>query len=221
VPNTWAIVVAAGSGQRFGRPKQFERIAGRMLVEWSVEAARSSCEGVVVVVPASGTSEVIAADAVVRGGASRSESVRAGLAQIPASADVVIVHDAARPGASPGLFRSVASAVRAGAQAAIPGLAVADTLKRVDRSVDPAVVTETVDRESIVAVQTPQAFDAAALRAAHAQLGDATDDAGLIEADGGRVVVIPGEMLAMKVTTVEDLATLTALLAQQQDGLSR
>ena len=123
------------------------------------------------------------------GGATRSESVRAGLAAVPPDAEVVVVHDAARPLATAALFDAVIDAVRAGADGAVPGLPVADTLKRVD---DVRVI-ETVDRVGLVAVQTPQAFRAGVLRAAHAPAADATDDAALVEALGGTVVVVPGD----------------------------
>ena len=112
------------------------------------------------------------------------------------------VHDAARPLASPDLYARVIAAVRAGADGAIPGLAVTDTIKVVD---DDGVVVDTPDRASLVAVQTPQAFRAATLRAAHGSGGEATDDAALVEAFGGRVVVVAGEPANRKITTPADL----------------
>jgi 2-C-methyl-D-erythritol 4-phosphate cytidylyltransferase len=137
----------------------------------------------------------------VAGGASRSASVRAGLAAVPADAEVVVVHDAARPAARPALFESVVAAVLAGADAAIPGVPLVDTVKRVAGG----VVVETLDRTALVAVQTPQAFRAAVLREAE---GEATDDAALVEAAGGRVVVVPGDPANLKVTEPADLARL-------------
>ena len=116
----------------------------------------------------------------------RSDSVRAGLAAISPDAEIVVVHDAARPLASPLLFASVIQAVRDGADGAVPGIAVSDTIKRVDGE----RVVETLDRASLVAVQTPQAFRADALREAHAAGAIATDDAALVEAVGGTVVVV-------------------------------
>ncbi len=114
------------------------------------------------------------ADLVVAGGATRADSVRAGLAAVPDEADIIVVHDAARPLATPSLFAAVVTAVRTGgADAAIPVLPVADTLKRVEG----ATVRSTVDRDGLVAVQTPQAFVAATLRSAHRSAGQATDDA--------------------------------------------
>jgi 2-C-methyl-D-erythritol 4-phosphate cytidylyltransferase len=199
----WAIVVAAGSGARFGGAKQFEELEGRRVVDWSLAASRSVADGVVLVVPADHEAdEAPVADAVVVGGATRSASVRAGLAEIPDDADVVVIHDAARPFARPALFEAVVAAVRAGADGAVPGVGLADTIKRV---VDGRVVA-TLDRDELVAVQTPQAFAAAALRRAHLSGGDATDDAALVEATGGRVVVVPGDPANTKITLRTDLA---------------
>ncbi len=147
------------------------------------------------------------ADVVVAGGDSRAASVRAGLAAVPESADVIVVHDGARPLASPALFRAVVDAVTGGADAAIPGIAVADTLKRVEDD----TVVDTVARHGLVAVQTPQAFRAAVLRRAHGTGSDATDDAGLVESMGATVRVVPGEPRNIKVTTVADLEVAQAL----------
>ena len=124
-----------------------------------------------------------------------------GLAAVPEHADVVVVHDAARPFAAPSLFEAVVSAVRAGADAAVPGVPILDTVKRV---VD-GQVAATLDRDELVAVQTPQAFAAAALRKAHAACGDATDDAALVEAAGGRVTIVPGDPANAKITLRTDL----------------
>lgn len=200
--SVWAVVVAAGRGERYGRPKQYEPLRGRRVLDWSLDAARSVADGVVVVT-LDGAGEP-AADVAVAGGATRSESVRAGLDAVPDNADIVVVHDAARPGASPALFAAVVDAVRAGADGAIPGVALVDTVKRVRDG----VVVETLRRDELVAVQTPQAFTAAVLRAAHATGADATDDAALVEAAGGRVVVVPGEPGNIKLTTPADLERL-------------
>ncbi|HVF32839.1 MAG TPA: 2-C-methyl-D-erythritol 4-phosphate cytidylyltransferase [Acidimicrobiales bacterium] len=210
----WSIVVAAGSGTRFGRAKQYERLGDRRVLDWALAAARAVSEGVVLVVPpdSAGRREA-GADAVVPGGSTRSESVRAGLAAVPGEADVVVVHDAARPLASVALFEAVVAAVsgEGGADCAIPGVAVANTVKRVRGS----AVVETVDRVDLVEVQTPQGFSAAALRAAHADAPDATDDAALVESAGGRVVVVPGEPVNLKLTHPEDLLVLRALIERE------
>jgi 2-C-methyl-D-erythritol 4-phosphate cytidylyltransferase len=199
----WAVVVAAGSGARFGGRKQYEMLGDRRVLDWSVRAARTVSTGVVLVVP---PDAVPAAeehvDAVVPGGATRSGSVRAGLAAVPEDADVVVVHDAARPLARPDLFAVVVAAVTdGGADGAIPVLPVTDTVKRVREG----QVLATLDRTELVTVQTPQAFRAGVLRAVHGQHGDATDDAALVEAAGGRVVVVPGDPTNLKITTALDL----------------
>lgn len=198
--SVWAIVVAAGSGSRFGGPKQYALLDGRRVLDWSLDAARAACDGVVLVVPAERAGDDEKADAVVPGGATRSESVRAGLAAVPSEAHVVVVHDAARPRATAALFEAVIAAVEAGADGAVPAVPLADTVKRVhgDR------VVETLDRSTLVAVQTPQAFRADVLRRAH--VGEATDDAALVESVGGRVVIVPGEAANAKVTTPADLS---------------
>jgi 2-C-methyl-D-erythritol 4-phosphate cytidylyltransferase len=209
----WAIVVAAGSSTRFGRPKQFADLAGRPVLHWSVEAARAACGGIVVVLPAADAAvEVPGADAVQVGGLTRSDSVRAGLAAVPAATEIIVVHDAARPLAPPALWSAVVAEIKAGADAAIPGVAVTDTIKRVSATGS----IETLDRSQLVAVQTPQAFRASALRAAHAGAAHATDDAALIEAAGGRVVVVAGDPDNLKLTGPGDLEVLALLLTRSR-----
>jgi len=149
---------------------------------------------------------------VVAGGKSRSESVRNGLQMVPPEATIVIVQDAARPGASVDLYQSVIEAVQAGADAAVPGLAVHDTLKRVIDTPSGKEVTETLDRDTLMAIQTPQAFKRQMLEAAHAHGEDATDDAGLVEAIGGTVNVVAGELAAIKITTPNDLNVAAELM---------
>lgn len=207
----WTIVVAAGSGSRFGRAKQYERLGDRRVLDWALAAAQSVSEGVILVVPpeSAGRREP-GVDAVVPGGTTRSASVRAGLAAVPGDADIVLVHDGARPLALVGLFQAVIDAVRAGADCAIPAIPVANTVKRVADG----RVLETVDRDDLVEVQTPQGFAAAALRKAHANEPDATDDAALIEASGGTVVVVEGDPGNLKLTHPQDLAVARALLEQ-------
>jgi len=210
----WAVVVAAGGGRRFGGPKQFAEVGGRPLVDRSVEAARSVAAGVVLVLPAPSLppeGDGVAAhgaDVVVTGASTRAGSVRAGLAAVPATAEVIVVHDGARPLASPALFRAVVEAVAEGADAAVPGLALTDTVKRVDHG----VVRATVERHDLVSVQTPQAFRAEVLRRAHAGGDEATDDAGLVEALGATVRVVPGDARNVKVTTRADLDLVRVLL---------
>jgi 2-C-methyl-D-erythritol 4-phosphate cytidylyltransferase len=194
----WAIIVAAGSGQRFGGPKQFAHLDDGTVLDHAVAVAERVVDGVVLVVPADRTAGVN----VVPGGATRSESVRCGLARVPMDADIVVVHDGARPFASEDLYRLVIAAVRDGADGAIPGVPVTDTVKVVD---DAKTVVQTLDRSVLVTVQTPQAFRADALRSAHARGDDTTDDAALVEHAGGRVVVVPGEPENRKITVADDL----------------
>ncbi|MGH9031878.1 MAG: 2-C-methyl-D-erythritol 4-phosphate cytidylyltransferase [Acidimicrobiia bacterium] len=211
----WGIVVAGGQGARFGALKQFEALgaARPSLVERAVATTASTCDRVVVVLPPGRAWDGPPVTAVVAGGKRRSDSVRAGLAAVAADADVVVVHDAARPLASPGLFRFVVDAVRGGADGAVPALALGDTVKRVEGT----RVVETVPRDGLAAAQTPQAFRADVLRRAHAGGADATDDAALVEAAGGTVVVVPGERTNLKVTTPADLEVAAAMLSTAEE----
>jgi 2-C-methyl-D-erythritol 4-phosphate cytidylyltransferase len=156
---------------------------------------------------------------VVAGGATRQASVVAALAGLPATIDVVLVHDAARPLVPSDLVDAVAAAVRDGADAVVPGLPVADTVKRVaDGSSE---VVETLDRAQLRAIQTPQGFRRTVLQAAHdaATVEDVTDDAGLVERAGGTVLVVPGAEEAFKVTRPLDLFLAEAVLAKRRaDG---
>ncbi len=207
VPNDgtlWVVVVAGGGGSRFGGPKQFVRVAGRRVVDWSVAAARSVADGIVVVLPPDDLDADVRADVVVAGGESRAASVRNGLAAVPDDAAVILVHDAARPAASSALFRRVAEAVRAGAVGVVPGVAVTDSLRQ--------RAGGAVDRDALVAVQTPQGFAAGALRSAHASGLDASDDATLVERDGGSIVVVDGEIGNIKLTHPDDVVLLERAL---------
>lgn len=194
-------MVGAGSGERFGSPKQYERIGDVRVIDLARAAAEACSDGVVLVVPAGDVER----ERGVAGGDTRSASVRNGLAAVPSDADIICVHDAARPLASSDLFRSVIDAVADGADGAVPGAPVTDTIKIVDRDDASVTVSSTPARESLVAVQTPQAFRAAILRAAHASGAEATDDAALVELLGGCVVVVPGETTNRKITDRDDL----------------
>lgn len=209
----WGILVAAGSGSRFGGAKQFEIVGGKPVLQWSLDALQAVVDGVVVVLPPDDVHCWSGPHAAVAGGASRSESVRNGLEKVPADAEIVLVHDAARPFATASLGRAVAQAVADGADAAIPGVPVSDTIKRVDRS--NSRVLATIDRSDLYAVQTPQAFRAESLRKAHVSEPDASDDATLVENIGGMVVVVPGEYKNMKITVASDLA-IAQILAEKQ-----
>jgi 2-C-methyl-D-erythritol 4-phosphate cytidylyltransferase len=178
------------------------------VLDVAVDAARKSSDGVVVVVPAADAQR----ERAVPGGPTRSASVRAGLAVVPAEATIICVHDAARPLATPDLFVAVVEAVHAGADGAVPAVPVTDTIKTVDGT---GLVVDTPERSTLVAVQTPQAFRAAVLRRAHAAGGDGTDDAALVERLGGRVVVVPGEPWNRKITAPDDLVWARRWLAER------
>ena len=216
-------MAAAGEGHRFGSAKQFETLGGKPVVDWAVHRAARWSRGVVVVLPESRTdgtdawslsstepSAVEGEVLMVAGGASRSESVRCGLARVPDDAEVVLIHDGARPLAGDDVFRRVIAAVCEGADAAVPVVDVTDTIRSSDGA--------PTDRRELVAVQTPQGFRAEALRAAHAHGGEATDDATLVEAAGGRVVTVAGDNRNLKITAPHDLAVAEALLAFEHDA---
>lgn len=213
---TVVIVPAAGSGERLGRsqPKAFVELGGRAMFVLAAEAALASdaVDRVVVAVPPGLEAKAtvllapLGARAVaVTGAATRLASVRAALAAVPDAAQVILCHDAARPMATPALFRAVIDAL-ADADAVVPVVPVADTVKRVrDGSV---VGTEA--RGELALAQTPQAFRAVPLREAHARAErdglDFTDDASAVEWAGYRVRVVPGEPGNFKITSAEDLA---------------
>jgi len=196
------ILVAAGRGERFGGPKHAALLRGRPLWEWAADALRRG-----------GVHEVVLVGDLpggIPGGRRRRDSVQAGLDALPAAASHVLVHDAARPLASPELVRRVIDRLLAGGvDAVVPVVAVRDTLKRVGDG----WVVETLERRGVAAAQTPQGFRVAVLRAAH-QAGDedAGDDAVLVERMGGSVACVEGEVANLKVTYPSDLALAEAWL---------
>ena len=208
-----AIVVAAGSGERLGadRPKAFVLLAGRPMVEWSLDALAAAGIAEIVVACPEGWSVEREGVTCVRGGDVRSASVRNALAATSAGADVV-VHDAARPLTPPELFRACLEQLGR-FDAAIAAAPVTDTVKEVGPN---NVVQRTLDRSRLWAVQTPQAFRRDALERALAvspdMLAKATDDAWLVEAQGGRVVVVESSPANIKVTTPFDLSVAAAHL---------
>jgi 2-C-methyl-D-erythritol 4-phosphate cytidylyltransferase len=221
--STCAILVAAGAGERLGsdRPKAFVGLGGRVLLAESLERldANDWLDTIVVVVPAGWeeaaivlAEELVASKvaSVVTGGASRAESVRVGLAEVPDEALVVLVHDAARPLVTDDVVERVLAPLSEGFDGAVPGLPLADTVKRVEDG----VAVETLDRSRLVTVQTPQAFAAEALRRAYAGADpvDATDCASLVESRGGRVRVVDGDPRLLKITTKADLALVESWL---------
>jgi 2-C-methyl-D-erythritol 4-phosphate cytidylyltransferase len=207
-----ALVVAAGSGERLGasRPKAFVALAGRPMVEWSVAALRAA--GIADVVVALPPGEKAPSGCVgVRGGVTRSESVRLALREA-GPADAVVVHDAARPLVEPGLFGAALAALEE-ADCAVAAAAVTDTVKEAGPDLR---VIATLDRSRLWAIQTPQAFRRAALERAldvpDDVLAAATDDAWLVERAGGSVVVVPSTTPNFKITTTDDLRIAELLL---------
>ena len=221
--NDWAIIVSAGRGARFGDdgvPKTFRPLAGLPMYVHSVRAFQdvASITGIVLVVienwleyaMETAMGETVRAPVeITPGGDTRQASVRAGLARVPSEAERIVVHDAARPLVTPGMIESCLVALKE-ADGAICAVPLSDTLKKATDG----VVEETVARDDLWRVQTPQAFMAKPLREAHAAAADdgATDDATLIEARGGRVVVVPGDERNIKVTTPADLELAEALM---------
>ena len=221
----WAVIVAAGRGERLGgdRPKAFAKLNGRALLAESLERLEASdwIDSIVVVAPEGWEEPAILlaeelgagkVSASVPGGATRTESVRAGVAEVPEEALVVIVHDAARPFLPDEVIERVLAPLGEGWDGAAPALPVADTLKR---AAPDGTVAATVDRSGLYAAQTPQAFLAEVLRQALAgDVEDVSDCAGLVEARGGRVRLVEGDRRLVKVTTPEDLAFVESLLAR-------
>jgi 2-C-methyl-D-erythritol 4-phosphate cytidylyltransferase len=220
--SVWAILVAAGRGERLGsdQPKAFVKLGELPLLAEPLRRLDESewVDAVVVVVPpgweepAILLAEEIGAGKVrasVPGGDTRAASVRAGLAEVPEETAVVLVHDAARPLLPDAVIERVLAPLAEGWDGVVPGLPVSDTLKRVDAD---GGVEETVARDRLWAVQTPQAFPAETLRRAALGGGEATDCAGLVETFGGRIKVVPGDPQLLKVTTLDDLARVAGLL---------
>jgi 2-C-methyl-D-erythritol 4-phosphate cytidylyltransferase len=220
--SVWAILVAAGRGERLGldHPKAFAKLGEDPLLAEPLRRLEDSdwIDGIVVVAPPEWEEPAILlaeelgcgkAVACVAGGATRAESVRAGLAEVPADALVILVHDAARPLITDEVIERVLAPLSEGWDGVVPGLPVSDTLKRVRPD---GAVEETVPRDSLYAVQTPQAFLADVFRRAVAGGAEATDCAGLVEAAGGRVKVVEGDPRLLKVTTADDLAKIAAWL---------
>jgi 2-C-methyl-D-erythritol 4-phosphate cytidylyltransferase len=220
--SVWAILVAAGRGERLGldQPKAFAKLGEDPLLAEPLRRLDESdwIDRIVIVAPpgweepAILLAEELACSKVhscVPGGETRTDSVRAGVAEIPGDALVVLVHDAARPLLPEAVIERVLAALSGGWDGAVPGLPVADTLKRV--GADGAIVG-TVERDSLYAVQTPQVFSADVLRRAVAGGAEATDCAGLVAAAGGRVKVVEGDPRLLKVTTADDLAKIASWL---------
>lgn len=219
--SVWAVIVAAGRGERLGldRPKAFANLRDRPLLAESLERLEASewIDSIVVAAPPDweepvillaeelGCGKVVES---VTGGATRAASVRAALAKVSEDAAVVLVHDAARPVVPEEVIERLLTALNEGWDGAVPVLPLTDTVKRVEGD----QVIETVDREGLAMAQTPQAFVATALRDAVASGGEATDCSALVEAHGGRVKAVPGDPRLLKVTKPADLEAVERLL---------
>jgi 2-C-methyl-D-erythritol 4-phosphate cytidylyltransferase len=220
--SVWAVVAAAGGGERLGidRPKAFARLGGRPLLATSLERLEASAwiDAIVVAAPPTWEEPAILlaeelgagkVESCVTGGATRPDSVRTAVAEVSADAAAIVVHDAARPFVTDEVLERVLTPLGEGWEGAVPGLPLADTVKRVRGD----EVIETVDREQLVAAQTPQAFRADVLRTAlGGDVAGATDCAALVEAANGRVKVVRGDPLLFKVTGASDLALAERLL---------
>jgi 2-C-methyl-D-erythritol 4-phosphate cytidylyltransferase len=222
--SVWAVLVAAGRGERLGedRPKAFVRLGDLPLLAEPLRRLDESewVDSIVIVAPPEWEEPAILlaeeigaskASSCVAGGDTRVDSVRAGVGEVPEDAAVILVHDAARPLLPDDLVPRLLDALQEGYDGAVPGLPVSDTLKRVRA----AEVVETIPREDLVAVQTPQAFVAPVMRAAVAPSNtalQATDCAALVEAKGGRIKVVAGDERLLKVTTRADLERIAAWL---------
>jgi 2-C-methyl-D-erythritol 4-phosphate cytidylyltransferase len=223
--SVWAVLAAAGSGDRLGadRPKAFIRLGDQPLLGESLARLDASdwVDAIVVAAPAGweepaillaeelGCSKV---NACITGGPTRGESVRIALAEVPDEASAVLVHDAARPLVDDAVLERVLTALNEGWDGAVPGLPVADTVKRVEGE----RVAETLDRTELRVVQTPQAFVADVLRRAllsgSEPLSRWTDCSAAVEASGGRVKVVPGDPRLLKITDAADLERVAALM---------
>ena len=220
--SVWAVLAAAGSGDRLGadRPKAFVRLGDRPLLGESLERLEASdwVDAIVIAAPPGWEEPAILlaeelgcgkVSTCVAGGATRGESVRLALAEVPDDAAAVLVHDAARPLLDDAVVERVVTALNEGWDGAVPVLAVADTVKRVDGE----RVVETLDRKELRTVQTPQAFVAQVLRAAcQGDVREASDCASLVEARGGRVKAVEGDPRLLKVTDLADLDRVAAML---------
>lgn len=223
---TAALIVAAGSGTRAGgdRPKQYQSIAGRAVLAHAIDALASHAAIDLVQVVIGEGQELLYRDAVgdrdlpppVIGGALRRQSVSAGLAALPADIGRVLIHDAARPFTPPAVIDRLLAAL-AETQGVVPVLPVADTLARRDQ-----MLGETVPRDLLVRVQTPQAFDLVAIRAAHAGWNparEATDDAQMLRETGASVAMVEGSPLLEKITVADDVITAAARFSASRTAM--
>jgi 2-C-methyl-D-erythritol 4-phosphate cytidylyltransferase len=206
--SVWGIVLAAGAGTRFGDAKQFASLGGVRLVDRVVQTAEAVCDAVVVVLPRDAEWRGPLVAAAVTGGSTRAESVRRGLDAVPSEVDIIVVHDAAHPLASRALFESVVDALTDGIDCVLPCLPPTEPIKRVQ---DGRVIA-TLPRSDLMVVQTPHAFRAQVLRAAHEGAPEAVEDTVLVEELGGTIAAVPGDPRNLHVTTPAELELASCLV---------
>jgi 2-C-methyl-D-erythritol 4-phosphate cytidylyltransferase len=217
IVDVWAIVLAAGSAERFGGNKQSALLGDARLVDRAVATATATCDEVVVVLPAGDTWDGAPVTAAVEGGTSRAASVRSGLAVVPEFVGIVVVHDAAHPLASAALFNAVIDEVRAGADAAVPVLPATETVVSVDHGLIAPLAPSSPGEPGgpggpLAFAQMPHAFKGSVLRDAHRTEPDARDDASLLLSIGAQVAAVPGETTNVHITTRDELALAERLL---------
>ena len=205
------IIAAGGSGKRMGRPKQFLPLAGKAVVEWTIEVFRKIkvVGQIVLAVPEDDLERAKNLGVtVVAGGEERGDSVKNGLKAVAPDTDIVIIHDGARPLITPDIIeKAISEAKEHGA--AVVGVPAKDTIKRVG---DDLMIKETVDRQALWQAQTPQVFKYEIITRAYAKKGSATDDAKLVEDLGIKVKMVMGSYENIKITTPEDLIVAEAIL---------
>ncbi len=214
----WAVVLAAGSGDRYGAPKQFLPLAGRPLIDWVLATSAAVTGNIIAVLPVGVPWDLPAGVRRVDGGATRLESARAALTTLADRGDdtVVVLHDPAHPLASARLFAELVDAVLGGADGAVPGVPMVDVTKLVDEH---GWVVASQPKHGVMIVQAPQAFRLGALRRAHLGAPSGVEDSELVEQAGGRVRVIRGDWANIHVTLPDELALAEAIVRGRKDDV--
>ena len=208
--NIWIILLAGGMGTRFGGLKQFESLGKRRVLEWSLETARTISPNTVLVLPKDSKIadwDIDPGIQTTEGGKTRSESVRAGIQEVDKEAEIILIHDVVRPLASPDLYKSVIKAIHEGADASAPAIPITDTIHN--------DAGEFLDRSTLRALQTPQAFKAEPLRKLHKHQPEASDDTSLFLDSGCKLTLVQGDTRNLKITEPKDLALAAALMEME------